>query len=92
LDYELANAACQRIRRHRTDAAGVLALLSLLPALGISRVEVPPLAAATLANQTGLSAYDASYLWLAMARDAELVTLDRRLADVNQRLREPFSG
>jgi predicted nucleic acid-binding protein len=29
---------------------------------------------------TGLSAYDASYLWLARDLDVELVTLDRQLA------------
>ena len=33
-----------------------------------------------LATATGLTAYDASYLWLARHLQAELVTLDRRLA------------
>jgi predicted nucleic acid-binding protein len=33
-----------------------------------------------LAEATGLTAYDASYLWLARALGAELVTLDRKLA------------
>ena len=33
-----------------------------------------------LAKETGLTAYDASYLWLARTLDADLVTLDRRLA------------
>jgi len=33
-----------------------------------------------LAGDTGLTAYDASYLWLARELHAELVTLDRRLA------------
>ena len=32
-----------------------------------------------LATQTGLTAYDASYLWLARSHDAELITLDREL-------------
>ncbi len=34
----------------------------------------------SLALATGLTAYDASYLWLARLLGAELVTLDRRLA------------
>ena len=33
-----------------------------------------------LANATGLTAYDASCLWLAASLGADLVTLDRRLA------------
>ena len=33
-----------------------------------------------LAERIGLTAYDASYLWLARRTGAELVTLDRRLA------------
>ena len=33
-----------------------------------------------LAIGTGLTAYDASYLWLSRQLGAELVTLDRRLA------------
>ena len=33
-----------------------------------------------LAEATGLTSYDASYLWIARALDAELVTLDRKLA------------
>jgi len=35
-----------------------------------------------LALETGLTAYDAAYLWLAVAHGAELVTLDARLARV----------
>jgi predicted nucleic acid-binding protein len=35
---------------------------------------------------TGLSAYDASYLWLAGHLGARLVTLDRRLADAGAAL------
>lgn len=33
-----------------------------------------------LAEATGLTAYDASYLWIARGLGAELVTLDRKLA------------
>ena len=35
---------------------------------------------ARMANKLGLSAYDASYLWLARILGVELVTLDDRLA------------
>jgi predicted nucleic acid-binding protein len=33
-----------------------------------------------LAASTGLTAYDASYLWLSRQLEAELVTLDQQLA------------
>ncbi len=36
--------------------------------------------AVLIARATGLTAYDASYLWLAGHLGAELVTLDARLA------------
>jgi predicted nucleic acid-binding protein len=37
-------------------------------------------AVVALAETTGLTAYDASYLWLARLLGAGLITLDRRLA------------
>ena len=40
-----------------------------------------------LAEQTKLTLYDASYLWLASALDAELVTLDDKLARADDDLR-----
>ena len=39
-------------------------------------------ALAAVAKDTGLTAYDASYLWLARHLGAELVTLDTKLAAV----------
>ena len=65
-------------------------MLAGLQSVGIKRVEVPATEVAALAVQTGLTAYDASYLWLAMSQDLELVTLDGQLARVNQALRERF--
>lgn len=88
IDFELANICWKRSRREPDQAAAILAMLSGLKSVGIRRIEVPATEVAALAAQTGLTAYDASYLWLAMARDVELVTLDGELARVNQALRE----
>jgi predicted nucleic acid-binding protein len=90
IDYELANICWKRIRREPTAGPGLLTLLSGLTSLNIKRVDVPATEVAALAVQTGLTAYDASYLWLAMSRDLELVTLDNQLARVNQALRERY--
>jgi len=54
----------------------------MLAGLGIAMVDVDHRDALALAERTGLTAYDASYLWLARTLGAELVTLDRRLKSV----------
>lgn len=89
IDYEIANASLRKIRKSPEQAEEILALLAGLPAFAVTRLPVPAGDVAALALSTGLSAYDASYLWLALERDAELVTLDNRLARINQELREP---
>jgi predicted nucleic acid-binding protein len=88
IDYELANIAWKKIRRHPDQHVEIAAALSALPRLQITRIAVPIAEVLALAVETGLTAYDASYLWLAMSRDIELVTLDHELARVNQALRE----
>lgn len=79
LDAELTNIALKKARR-RPDAAPQI-LLSLRAALSlpVSRIAVPGVEVFALAARTALTAYDASYLWLAQSRDAELVTLDAAL-------------
>lgn len=79
-DYELANIAWKKTRRHPALAPAIQAALDAAACLPIDRVAVPAGDMLRLARATGLTAYDASYLWLARSRDAELVTLDGRLA------------
>ena len=79
-DYELANIAWKKTRRHPALAPAIQAALDAATCLPIDRVAVPAGDMLRLARATGLTAYDASYLWLARSRDAELVTLDGRLA------------
>lgn len=54
----------------------------MLDRMEVGVVEVDQGEALVLAERSGLSAYDASYLWLARRVSAELVTLDRQLAAV----------
>lgn len=88
LAYELLNTAAKKIRRHPDHAeairAGVARALAEDVAIYWSDVEPGPVL--DLAEQTGLTAYDASYLWLARYLDAELVTLDTELAAARSRL------
>jgi predicted nucleic acid-binding protein len=82
VDYELANLATVKVRRGAVARAEATLLVSTALQLPIQRIAVPCDEVFVLAAETGLSAYDAAYLWLARTTDAELVTLDRQLADV----------
>ena len=79
LDFELANVCLVKIRRRPGQREALRAAFRLLPRLRVETVAVDPAAVLDLAEATGLTARDASYLWLARALGAELVTLDRRL-------------
>ena len=87
-DYEMVNIGWKKMRRHPDKHATLIAAMSRVPRLPILKVDVPVGELFALAIETGLTAYDASYLWLALSRDLELVTLDEQLARVNQALRE----
>jgi predicted nucleic acid-binding protein len=79
LDYELMNLAVKKARRRPDLAEAIAVSLAAALALRIDRVNVSGPDVFALATRSGLTAYDASYLWLARSRDAELVTLDAAL-------------
>ena len=80
IDFELMNIAVKKIRQ-RPETAGQIAVgLAAALKIPLTRVAVPGLEVLVLASETGLTAYDAAYLWLARSRDIELVTLDKALA------------
>ena len=79
LRYEMASVCRTKIGRHPERRADLLAALGLLTRIDLQEVEVPPVEATELSERTGLTVYDAAYLWLARAIGAELVTLDERL-------------
>ena len=83
LKFEMANAAWKKVRRQPDAARVILGALAqaLDPRVGITWMEVDHTDAVLVSLATGLSAYDASYLWLAGILGADLVTLDARLAD-----------
>jgi predicted nucleic acid-binding protein len=80
LAYEIANICATKMRHNPEAKSGFAAALTMLFRLGIHFHEVDYGAVLVLADETGLTAYDASYLWLARRLDAELITLDRQLA------------
>lgn len=82
LAFELANVCVVKCKRHPAQREALLAGFQLRDRLGIEEVAVDHDGVAELALETGLTAYDASYLWLARQLGAELVTLDKELGRV----------
>ena len=84
LQFELANVAVTKARRDPSQAPAIFAALSLGldDNAGIEWTAVDPIDVVLLAQMTGITAYDASYLWLAGMEAADLVTLDTLLMTV----------
>jgi predicted nucleic acid-binding protein len=80
LNFELANVCLIKGRRHPAEQQALKAAFSLRHRLGIEEVTIDHDAVLDLAFTTGLTAYDASYLWVARRFQAKLITLDRQLA------------
>jgi predicted nucleic acid-binding protein len=80
LEFELAHVCLSKCRRHPDQREAILAAFALRRRMAIEAAPVDHAAVLGLAFETDLTAYDASYLWLARAAGAELVTLDQALA------------
>ena len=80
LNFELANVCVIKSRRHPDQKTGLMAAFKRLDRPAVQDVAVDHAAVVELAAATGLTAYDACYLWLARTLGAELVTLDQQLA------------
>lgn len=80
LPFEIANTCVKKIRRQPDQREALLAAFGMLDRMEVGIVEVDYGEVLALAERSGLTAYDASYLWLARRMSYELVTLDRRLA------------
>ncbi len=80
---EMANGILMAERRKRLTQALGMEVQALLPALNVATDEKPLehslSATAALARQQGLTAYDASYLELAIRRGAVLASQDKDL-------------
>jgi predicted nucleic acid-binding protein len=85
LKFELASVAWKKAVRQPRDAAVILSALerALDARWNVGWRDVDHADVVLMARATGLSTYDASYLWLAAALGADLVTLDRRVASIS---------
>jgi predicted nucleic acid-binding protein len=81
--YEVANALATARRRERLTQAQAEQVATLIDRLGVDLAAAPGTAElATRAREWELSAYDASYLLLALQRGCPLATRDSQLATV----------
>ena len=79
LPFELTNVCWKKRRLHPEQAEALMQGLRRFSRLRTRLVEVDHEEVLILAEASGLTAYDASYLWLARRLGVELVTLDGRL-------------
>ena len=80
LAFELANVCLIKMRRHPHRQEALFEALQLRERMALEEAMVDAAGVVRLAAETGLTAYDASYLWLARELGADLITLDQQLA------------
>ncbi|MFH1765475.1 MAG: type II toxin-antitoxin system VapC family toxin [Gemmatimonadota bacterium] len=79
LRYELASVCLKKTCEVPGKGKELLMSLGLLSRLAVQEVQVPAEGLVDVARKSGLTAYDATYLWLARELEVELVSLDARL-------------
>jgi predicted nucleic acid-binding protein len=79
LPFEVANTCIKKMRRYPGQRAALIAAFGMLDRMDVGIVGVDQEETIVLAERSGLTAYDASYLWLARETRSELITLDGRL-------------
>ena len=80
LPYEIANVAMNKLRRGQASPEELSARLEGFEFGLIRLADTRPAGVFGLAQRYRLSAYDASYLWLAVELRAPLLTFDGKLA------------
>lgn len=77
--FELASICLKKIKNHPSQKIMILEAFDLARRLNIEMIEVDHLTVIALAEETGLTTHDASYIWLASEMKGELITLDTKM-------------
>jgi len=77
--FELASICLKKIKAHPSQKTLILEAFDIARRLNIEIIEVDHLAVIELAEDTGLTTYDACYIWLALELQGELITLDAKM-------------
>lgn len=81
LPFEIASVCLRKMRQHPTQRPSLLAAHKLFGRMEIAQTVVDLNEVILLAGRKKLTVYDTTYLWLAQKLRAELVTLDKTLAN-----------
>jgi predicted nucleic acid-binding protein len=81
-DYELANVLWKAARYKGLSVSEIKDLFASVNSLGIEKQKSDPMELFLYATETGLTAYDASYLLLAKKYGRPIATFDKQLIDV----------
>jgi len=79
--FEVANICWKKLRKHPDQRDALLAAHEIFDRMEVHEIDVPLHPVLLLAEKESLTAYDASYLWLARELGVDLVTLDRKLKE-----------
>jgi predicted nucleic acid-binding protein len=79
--FELASICLRKIKAHPAQRGQILSAFMMGEGLAIEIIAVDHWAVVNLADETGLTTYDASYLWLAKHLQGELITLDGKMQE-----------
>jgi predicted nucleic acid-binding protein len=77
--FEVASICLKKLTIYPEKREAILQAYTLLDNFDIKSTEVDYKAVVLLAEQIGITTYDASYLWLAKTHSVELITLDKKL-------------
>ncbi len=79
LPFELASVCLKKTMTHPDRSDAIVDAFGLFRRMSIDIVEVDHAETVLLARETGLTTYDASYLWLTRELSGQLVSLDDEL-------------
>ena len=85
LPFELASICLKKIKAHPDKKGLITKAFEASEELAIEYVEVEHARVIALAEETGLTTYDATYLWLVREVGGRLVTLDAKLRKAVER-------
>ena len=77
--FEVASICLKKVNAHENKTEDILSAFNMMDRLPIQGVEVEHQEVVQMARELGLTTYDASYLWLALRLDGDLVTLDEKM-------------
>lgn len=86
LAYELGNVARKKVLQRPSEMDAILRAYQEILAMQVRSVEPDHMAVLHLALESGLTVYDASYLYTARVLNAEVLTFDNRLRAAARRL------